>query len=216
MYAAYPGSATSELSPPSRIARSTSTLQPNGILTVGSMGSICAELNRQLDAWYNSLPDGIKPDLSQDDPQNLQEGWIRSRYWSAKHIICRPCLVYAASVSDPLHLPSYVLKYSEMCVESCRKYIKTASYILMRRTQYTWMTIQALVKYLRLNKSAVGLPQFANDQCIGLSRVLSLSQLPLRARCSATWSQISTSCLESSPTSTHGRHQDQAQNRSAG
>lgn len=147
MYAAYPGSSTSELSPPGMVARSTSTLQPNGILTVGSLGSICAELNRQLDAWYNSLPDGIKPDLTQDDPQNLQEGWIRSRYWSAKHIICRPCLVYAASVSDPLHLPSYVLKYSEMCVESCRKYIKTASYILMRRTQYTWMTIQALVNY---------------------------------------------------------------------
>lgn len=149
MYAAYPGSATSGLSPPSTVTRSTSTLQPNGILTVGSMGSICAELNRQLDAWYNSLPDGIKPDLSQNDPQNLQEVWIRSRYWSAKHIICRPCLVYAASVSDQLHLPSYVLKYSEMCVESCRRYIKTASYILMGRTQYTWMTIQALVKYPR-------------------------------------------------------------------
>ena len=143
IYAAYPGTTTSGLSPPSAVSRMNSNMPPNGVLTVGSMGSICAELNRQLDSWYCSLPDKIKPDLAGNEPQNLQESWIRSRYWSAKHIICRPCLVYAASLSDHTHLPAYVFKYCEMCIESCRNYIKTASHILMERTQYTWMTIQA-------------------------------------------------------------------------
>ncbi|KAI6084258.1 hypothetical protein F4821DRAFT_175654 [Hypoxylon rubiginosum] len=111
--------------------------------TVGGLESICSELSHQLDSWYHSLPESIKPDFSDDVPRSRLEGWLRLRYWFARHIICRPCLVYAATLPDQLHLPPYVLKYSEMCVESCRKYIITASFVLKERTQYTWMTIQA-------------------------------------------------------------------------
>ncbi|KAH7127614.1 hypothetical protein EDB81DRAFT_145494 [Dactylonectria macrodidyma] len=117
--------------------------QPHPLFTVNFLGSVCAELTRQLDVWYESLPDIIKPDLSRALPSNMHDGWLRLRYWSARHIICRPCLVYAAGAAEQGELPAHVMEYSERCIESCRQYILTASYVLMERTQYTWMTIQA-------------------------------------------------------------------------
>ncbi|KAJ5379855.1 uncharacterized protein N7496_002283 [Penicillium cataractarum] len=114
-----------------------------GIDSVGSLESICTELAHQLDSWYESLPVSIRFDLTETKPSNLHDGWLRLRYWSAKHIICRPCLVYAATLPDNTHLPSYIIQHSEICVSSCRNYIETATYVLRERTQYTWMTIQA-------------------------------------------------------------------------
>ncbi|CAG9994394.1 unnamed protein product [Clonostachys byssicola] len=119
--------------------------QPSVFFSVEALGSVCAELDRQLDAWYESLPIDIRPDLSETVPVNSHDGWLRLRYWSAKHIICRPCLVYATELTDHAHLPAYVLENSEKCVESCRNYIHTASIILTERTQWTFMTIQGLV-----------------------------------------------------------------------
>ncbi|CAK7217874.1 hypothetical protein SCUCBS95973_003295 [Sporothrix curviconia] len=78
---------------------------------------------------------------------------LRLRYWSAKHIICRPCLVFAASYRLPegypstpglsSGLPDYVLHLSQTCIEGCRQYILMAAYQLRERTQYTWMTMQS-------------------------------------------------------------------------
>lgn len=125
-----------------------SPVDPNAFSSITSLGNICAELARQLDAWYKSLPDDIKPDFSGTMPHNVQDGWIRLRYWSAKHIICRPCLIYAASFTDHSGLPSYVLTNCQLCIESCRNYIRTAANILDRRTQFTWMVIQGYAPHI--------------------------------------------------------------------
>lgn len=115
-----------------------------------SMNNVCIELARQLDVWYHSLPDSIRPDLTRNYPRHLQEGWLRLRYWSAKHIIYRPCLIVAASAPNANDLPTFVLESSTMCVEACRNYIDTATYVLAQRTQYTWMTIQAYVALISI------------------------------------------------------------------
>ncbi|PYH92644.1 hypothetical protein BO71DRAFT_456673, partial [Aspergillus ellipticus CBS 707.79] len=112
------------------------------ISTMRSLERVCAEFARQLAAWLESLPTSIQPDLSQTIPNGLHDGWLRLRYWSARHIICRPCAIYAATLPDHADVPGYVMKYSEVCVESCRNYIETAVYVLGERTQYTRMTIQ--------------------------------------------------------------------------
>lgn len=124
-------------------SNSTSSSAAAQISRVAFLETICTELAHQLDDWYHSLPDSIKPDLSHNTPVNLHDGWLRLRYWSARHIICRPCLVYAATLPDNVPVPSYVMLHSEICVTSCRNYIETATFVLKERTQYTWMTIQA-------------------------------------------------------------------------
>ena len=103
-----------------------------------SLENVCSEL----EVWYQTLPNSIRPDLSKD-PRDLQDAWLRLQYWSAKHIIYRPCLIHAASMSDAQDLPAFVKESSEKCINACRSSINTASYVLVQRTHYTWMTIQA-------------------------------------------------------------------------
>lgn len=146
IYAAYPESTHS--ASPSGNTSWPSAGKPDTHLAAVSLGSICAELSRQLDTWYDSLPAAIKPDLygecrNDGSPRSLQEGWLRCRYWSARHIISRPCLLYAVQQQRPEAVPPHVLHYSEMCIEACRRYIKTSSYMLCHQTHYNWMTIQA-------------------------------------------------------------------------
>ncbi|KAL1889590.1 hypothetical protein Sste5346_008839 [Sporothrix stenoceras] len=125
---------------------SSSPASSTTLSAIGSLKAVSTELISQLDTWFESLPPSIKPDLSHRRPQCLQEGWLRLRYWSAKHIICRPCLVFAALYTgEPAALPDYVLWFSQTCIESCRQYIQTVEYMLVERTQYMWMTRQSLL-----------------------------------------------------------------------
>ncbi|KAH7253068.1 hypothetical protein B0J15DRAFT_37689 [Fusarium solani] len=119
------------------------TGQQSALSVLMSLEGVFGELERQLDVWYDSLPDIIKPDLSTTVPQDTQDAWLRLRYWSAKHIISRPSLIYATTWPDGHGLPGFVARYSAMCTESSRNYIKTGVYTLDKRTHYSWMTIQA-------------------------------------------------------------------------
>jgi hypothetical protein len=111
--------------------------------TTTLLENLCVELTRQLETWFQSLPEIIKPDLRAPHPRDLHEGWLRLRYWSAKHIINRPCLLIAASACKGDRIPEFVLENSRVCIESCRNYLTTAAYVQTERTQYTWMTDQA-------------------------------------------------------------------------
>ncbi|KAL2672741.1 hypothetical protein Neosp_013455 [[Neocosmospora] mangrovei] len=119
------------------------TGQQSALSVLMSLEGVFGELERQLDVWYDSLPEIIKPDLSTTVPQDTQDAWLRLRYWSAKHIISRPALIYATTWPDGHGLPAFVARYSAMCIESSRNYIKTGAYTLDKRTHYSWMTIQA-------------------------------------------------------------------------
>ncbi|KAF9875371.1 C6 finger domain-containing protein [Colletotrichum karsti] len=109
--------------------------------TICSLERVLNELTRQLEVWYHSLPDIIKPDLSHNVPTDAHEASLRLRYWSARHIISRPCLVYILSVSTADEVPTYVYKYAETCIQSCRNYIETALQVLTKRTPYTRRTL---------------------------------------------------------------------------
>lgn len=119
------------------------TGQKTALSVLVSLEGVFGELQRQLDAWYDSLPEIIKPDLSTTVPQDTQDAWLRLRYWSAKHIISRPCLIYATTWASGQDFPAFVARYSAMCVQSSRNYIETGVHTLDKRTHYSWMTIQA-------------------------------------------------------------------------
>lgn len=107
--------------------------------------NVCIELARQLDIWYLSLPDSIRPNMDQTVPIDLCEGWLRLRYWSAKHIIHRPYVLLAASSDSSTPLLPHIIQKCEICIDSCRRYLNLATIMLSQRSQYTWMTTQGYV-----------------------------------------------------------------------
>jgi len=125
------------------------SLHPNDIttkspqnLSVGSLERICPELDRQLEAWFDSLPHTIQPNLnvgiSPDDPY---DSYIRARYYATKHIICRPSLVFAAQLTVPI--PVYIYENCVKCINGCREFIWATIFLLRERTHATWLRMQA-------------------------------------------------------------------------
>lgn len=112
--------------------------------SIASLESINVELHRQLDSWFDSLPSYIKPDLRIVSPEDLQRSQLQTRFHAAKHIICRPCLVYAAQLRNG-QLSEYVMSNCETCVDSCRKFIRGTVPLLRKRTPSTWLRLQAYV-----------------------------------------------------------------------
>lgn len=107
--------------------------------------NVCSELIRQLNTWYESLPDEIKPNLNNEAPSDLHDGWLRLRYWSAMHIIGRPFVTFVVTSPKQDNFPPHVMKYCRLCLDSCRSSIAMASHILSQRTPYTWIIIHASV-----------------------------------------------------------------------
>ena len=122
---------------------SVPTGQNCALSVIQSLKGVLSELSRQLDVWFQLLPDIIKPDLSRTEPRDTQDARLRLRYWSAKHIISRPCLIYAATWNESEEPPKFVYEYAEVCIRSSRNHIETSLHVLDKRTHFSWMTIQA-------------------------------------------------------------------------
>lgn len=105
--------------------------------------TVCAELLRQLQTWYESLPDEIKPDLDSEIPRDLSDAWLRLRYWSVMHIIGRPFVIFVIMSIGKTDFAPHIMEYCKLCLDSCRNSIKMATHVLTQRTQYTWIIVHA-------------------------------------------------------------------------
>lgn len=103
-----------------------------------SFRRICAELDRQLEIWYKSLPSQISPDLSRDPKAIDQACVLRLRYWSAKHLIFRPFVLYVATLPPSEHVSKELKDKCLLCVQSCRSFLEYAGCLLSKRTAYTY------------------------------------------------------------------------------
>ncbi|KAF2099538.1 hypothetical protein NA57DRAFT_75038 [Rhizodiscina lignyota] len=121
----------------------SSTLPPSPNPDV-SLLRVCAELNHQLETWYDSLPDVIKPDLAADPVGSRQACLLRLRYWSAKQVIYRPFVIYVTSLApeQAAVIPPSVLDMCSVCLNSCRFFLQTADHVLSERSSYTYSTAQ--------------------------------------------------------------------------
>ena len=117
-----------------------------------SLLRLCEELNRQLETWYESLPEIIRPALSGNPVGDGQASILRLRYWSAKYNIHRPFVIYATSsaAKSQANIPSAVLERCELCLSACRMFLLTAGHTLSERTSYTFSTLQWYVDSVRL------------------------------------------------------------------
>ncbi|KAJ5653901.1 transcriptional regulator family: Fungal Specific TF [Penicillium lividum] len=80
--------------------------------SVASLEAVNKELSRQLTAWFDSLPESIKPDLQNPNPRDIHDSQLRTRYYATRHVICRPCLVFAAQSPDT-PLSEYIMANCE-------------------------------------------------------------------------------------------------------
>jgi hypothetical protein len=127
--------------------RSPGVLAPSGATVSNpdaSLLRVCEELSRQLETWYESLPDAIKPNLSGTVKGSGPISLLRLRYWSAKQNIYRPFVIYATSQTAEQHvnIPQAVLEKCQLCLSSCRMFLLTASHILSERTPFTFSSAQ--------------------------------------------------------------------------
>ncbi|KGO67626.1 Phytanoyl-CoA dioxygenase [Penicillium italicum] len=132
-------------SPPPQHTSDTPSATPQKH-SITSLKTISEELDRQLEDWFGSLPNPIRPTLgntiSADHPYDT---YILARYYATKHIICRPSLVFAAHSQGSTVLPEFVFANCKKCVDSCRKFIWAASILLRQRTHSNWHRMQAML-----------------------------------------------------------------------
>ncbi|EXJ70755.1 uncharacterized protein A1O5_05745 [Cladophialophora psammophila CBS 110553] len=130
-----------------------------------SLLRVCEELDRQLETWYESLPDAIKPDLLGRPRGSDQACVLRLRYWSAKHNIYRPFVVYVTSraAEQEGSVPAAALERCRLCLSACRIFLLTAGYVLSERTPYTFSTAQCGLGYALIIALAAQTPELADS-----------------------------------------------------
>ncbi|KAK9473932.1 uncharacterized protein V1510DRAFT_447549 [Dipodascopsis tothii] len=127
--------------------------------TIGSLLTVCDELNRQLELWHESIPEVMKPRLGTAEPaDNDRKAILRIRYYATRHIIFRPFVLRAIAdearkssgllspqpedLSDSLYRQR-TLDNCARCLESCRLYLLNTGHILRKPSPYTWTLSQS-------------------------------------------------------------------------
>lgn len=104
---------------------------------ISSATTVCDELHRQLDMWYESIPEPFRPALGVDPVPSDRESVLRIRYYATKHIIYRPFVLYVIA-QGRTRVSDSVLGKARVCLESCRLYLHNTTVILRKPSQYTW------------------------------------------------------------------------------
>lgn len=83
---------------------------------------IAEEMNHQLHAWFDLLPQAIQPDLSKSNP-DIKEALTILRYHAAGDIIHRPFLLQICALPGTLTPNDSVLNNAHKCLYHCRGYL---------------------------------------------------------------------------------------------
>lgn len=150
-------------------------------LSLQKLLTLSSELDRQLEQWYTSIPDGIRPPRGVEIIPTDRGRILRIRYYAARQLIHRPFILYSVaqyqqyrgstdSISPgtsgagvPSLLPPVVIEKCELCIESCAKYIYNTIEMLDKRSPYLWSLTQgclACLTVLRLAESFAPLREF--------------------------------------------------------
>ncbi|KAI0132496.1 fungal-specific transcription factor domain-containing protein [Xylariales sp. AK1849] len=162
-------------------------------LSLQKLLALSSELDRQLEEWYISIPDGIRPPRGVEHILSDRGRVLRIRYYAARHIVHRPFVLHAvvqqqqavsrpASPGDPSDLstllPQIVIDNCEVCIESCTMYLHNAGEMLEKRSPYLWSFSQscmACLIVLMIAESCPPLRKFVPDmrplQSMVISRV---------------------------------------------
>jgi hypothetical protein len=105
---------------------------------IASVTSVCDELYRQLNSWYESIPEPFRPSLGTEPTGHDRETVLRIRYYAARHIIHRPFVLYIVTHNLQHVSDAGALEKAGICIDSCRAYLHNTTEILSKQSQYTW------------------------------------------------------------------------------
>lgn len=133
-------------------------------ISLNKLVALSCELNRQLEEWYDSLPERIRPPKGTDPVTGDRGKVLRIRYYAARHIIHRPFVLYvalqqtttsatsatsASSLPLPLFpMPRVLLEKCEICINSCQAYLYNVVEMLDKRSPYLWTFSQSCMACL--------------------------------------------------------------------
>ncbi|KAI1095824.1 hypothetical protein F5B19DRAFT_269275 [Rostrohypoxylon terebratum] len=133
-------------------------------LNTQKLQALSTELNRQLEEWYFSIPDYLRPAKGTLPLPNDRARVLRVRYYAARHIIHRPFLLQVvsrqsegqsqspASTSilspDPYSETPGILEKCETCIDSCITYLYNAIEMIDKRSPYLWTFSQSCLACL--------------------------------------------------------------------
>ncbi|KAI1386410.1 uncharacterized protein F4822DRAFT_315724 [Hypoxylon trugodes] len=131
-------------------------------LHIQKLLSLSSELNRQLEEWYFSIPDYLRPSKGTLPLPNDRSRVLRLRYYAARHIIHRPFLLQMVSRQhedqspmsssvmspDPYTESPVVLEKCEACIDSCVTYLYNAIEMIGKRSPYLWTFSQSCMACL--------------------------------------------------------------------
>ncbi|KAK8119059.1 uncharacterized protein PG998_003685 [Apiospora kogelbergensis] len=87
-------------SPPRRFSTETASSkwpqQHQQGLSLQKLLALSSELNRQLEQWHDSMPDGLRPPKGVEPIESERGRVLRIRYYEARYIIHRPFVIQAA------------------------------------------------------------------------------------------------------------------------
>lgn len=133
-------------------------------LGLQKLQTLSAELNRQLEDWYNSIPEPLRPPKGVVALANDRLRVLRIRYYAARHIINRPYVLRVvlqqresmSPVSPPGPSDQYydpapvVMEMCQICLESCLNYLYNAVEMIDKRSPYLWSFSQSCMACLIL------------------------------------------------------------------
>ncbi|KAI1334872.1 hypothetical protein F5Y15DRAFT_420492 [Xylariaceae sp. FL0016] len=115
--------------------------------------SLSSELNRQLEEWYHSIPEYLRPPKGTGLLPNDRARVLRIRYYTARQIIHRPFLLLTVARqhdygsprhspllgADPYAIPVPVVQENcQTCIDSCVAYLYNAVEMIDKRSPYLW------------------------------------------------------------------------------
>ena len=126
---------------------------------------LSCELDRQLEEWYSSIPDPLRPPKGTSALPTDRLRVLRLRYYAAKHIIHRPYIIQtvmrqweASSPGSPATPSSshfnepapVIIEMCRVCIDSCVNYLYNAVEMIGKRSSYLWSISQSCMACLIL------------------------------------------------------------------
>ncbi len=131
--------------------------------TFNKMLALSSELNCQLERWYYSIPDKLRPSIGIEPIPNRRGRVLRTRYFAARHIIHRPFVLVLQQMLSLSHsLPtaiSVLLDKCEAATTSCTAYLHNMQSMLDQRSSYLWNFSQDSMACLLVLTMAISCPQ---------------------------------------------------------
>lgn len=106
---------------------------------------LASELLFQLNSWLENIPRDVRPDPNASLYYDDKQLYLKLDYFSCKHLIHRPFLLYVL-ISDPnTFLNQTILDHTRHCIEACKSYILAMRHAIDRPRDNIWPASQTVL-----------------------------------------------------------------------